>query len=166
LKNLLVKRLGGWTRLLPDSVEMSIHEASEEYQAREEQIVVFAGKMYGAGSARDWAAKGTRLLGVRAIFAESFERIHRANLVRMGILPLKFEDGVTIDSLRLGNQTQVTIEQTVEELQPFSQITANISDNSGIAKKIKVTALIETIDEKKYLFAGGILPFVTENILR
>ena len=166
LKNLLVERLGGWTRLLPDSVEMSIHEAAEEYQAREEQIVVFAGKMYGAGSARDWAAKGTRILGVKAILAESFERIHRANLVRMGVLPLKFEDNVTIDSLNLGDQTQVTIEQTVDELQPFAELSAIITDKFGIVKKIKTTALIETIDEKKYLCAGGILPFVTESILR
>ena len=101
LRNLLVERAGGFTRHFPDGEETSIYEAAMAYAEEGVPLVVLAGKEYGSGSSRDWAAKGTKLLGVRAVIAESFERIHRSNLIGMGVLPLQFADGESVESLGL-----------------------------------------------------------------
>ncbi len=166
LQNRLVSRLGGWTQLLPDGEEMTIYDASRTYQDRNEDIVIIAGKMYGAGSARDWAAKGTRLLGVKAVLAGSFERIHRSNLIRMGILPIQFADGISIEELNLGPLTRISIQATVIDLSPFAKLKTIITDAKEASLEIVVTAMIETDEELVYLNSGGILPYVAKQITK
>jgi aconitate hydratase A / 2-methylisocitrate dehydratase len=149
---------GGVTRHLPDGEETTIYEAAVRYEAEGVPLVVLAGKEYGSGSSRDWAAKGTNLLGVRAVIAESFERIHRSNLVGMGVLPLQFPDGETAESLGLTGEEQMSITGL----------------NGGEAKEVAVKAgdveftarvRIDTPKEVEYFKHGGILPFVLRQLL-
>src|SRR5438132_6040464 len=124
LRNKLVEREGYWTRHFPDGTESTIFEASERYRSEGVPLIVIAGKEYGSGSSRDWAAKGPLLLGVRAVIAESFERIHRSNLVGMGILPLQFADGASAASLGLRGDESFTIRGLAGGLRPGQQLTA------------------------------------------
>jgi aconitate hydratase A / 2-methylisocitrate dehydratase len=169
LRNKLAPRTeGGVTRLLPEGEQMSIFDASVKYAARRVPLVILAGKEYGSGSSRDWAAKGPNLLGVRAVIAESFERIHRSNLVGMGILPLQFADGQSVESLGL----------TGEEVYDFAGLTALLKDRfaggrtlevSAVAsdrtnKKFKATVRIDTPQEIEYYEHGGILQYVLRQL--
>jgi len=155
---------GGLTRHWPDGEEMSIYDAAMKYQAENVPLVVFAGAEYGNGSSRDWAAKGTRLLGVRAVIAESFERIHRSNLVGMGVLPLTFEPGTSWASLGLKGDEVVTIRGLGESLKPRQMMEAEIKFADGSEKKVRLLCRIATLDELEYFNNGGILHFVLRQL--
>jgi aconitate hydratase len=153
---------GGVTLYLGDSdePEMSIYDAAMKYAEDSTPLVVLAGKEYGSGSSRDWAAKGTRLLGVRAVIAESFERIHRSNLVGMGVLPLQFADGESAESLGLTGHETFTIEGLADADEIPRELTVKADD-----KEFKVTARIDTPKEQRYYRHGGILQFVLRELL-
>jgi aconitate hydratase len=155
---------GGLTRHWPDGEEMSIYDAAMKYQAENVPLVVFAGAEYGNGSSRDWAAKGTRLLGVRAVIAESFERIHRSNLVGMGVLPLTFEAGTSWKSLGLKGNEEVTIHGLGESLKPRMMMEAQITFADGAAKTVPLLCRIATLDELEYFNNGGILQYVLRQL--
>ncbi|HEY8136964.1 MAG TPA: aconitate hydratase, partial [Methylocystis sp.] len=156
---------GGVTRHFPGGEEMSIYDAAMKYASEGAPLVVFAGAEYGNGSSRDWAAKGTALLGVRAVIARSFERIHRSNLVGMGILPLTFEPGTSWDSLGLSGTETVTIEGLGESLAPRQTLKAKIVYPDGETKEVPLLARIDTLDELEYFRNGGILPYVLRQLL-
>jgi len=159
---------GGVTRLLPEGEQMSIYDASVKYAERGVPLVILAGKEYGSGSSRDWAAKGPNLLGVRVVIAESFERIHRSNLVGMGILPLQFEDGQTAESLSLNG----------EELYDFPGLKALLESKFAGGRTLEVAATapdggkkeftarvrIDTPQEIEYFQHGGILQYVLRQL--
>ncbi len=126
---------------------------------------IFAGKEYGTGSSRDWAAKGTRLLGVRAVIAQSFERIHRSNLVGMGVLPLVFEEGTSWQSLGLKGDEMVSI-SGIADLKPRQVVTAKIAFADGATKEIPLLVRIDTLDELDYFRNGGILHYVLRNLVK
>jgi aconitate hydratase len=156
---------GGVTRHFPGGEEMSIYDAAMKYASEDAPLVVFAGAEYGNGSSRDWAAKGTALLGVRAVIARSFERIHRSNLVGMGILPLTFEAGTSWDSLGLTGAETVTIDALGESLAPRQTLKAKIVYPDGETKEVPLLARIDTLDELEYFRNGGILPYVLRQLL-
>jgi len=168
LRNKMVPNLeGGFTKHLPDGAEMTIFEASEKYIAERVPLVILAGKEYGSGSSRDWAAKGPRLLGVRAVIAESYERIHRSNLVGMGILPLQFLEGENAQSLGLtGDEVfEITgIRDVVEHFAAGRQIKVK-AQASGKAKEFQALVRIDTPQEAQYYANGGILQFVLRQLL-
>ncbi|MEM9221014.1 MAG: aconitate hydratase AcnA [Pseudomonadota bacterium] len=164
IKNQMVKGVeGGVTYHQPSGEEMSIYDAAMRYAAEAVPLVVLAGKEYGTGSSRDWAAKGTRLLGVRAVIAESFERIHRSNLVGMGVLPLVFTGGDSWDGLAITGKEQVTIEG-LAALTPRQTLTATITFEGGATKDIELLARIDTADELAYFNNGGILHYVLRSL--
>ena len=139
-------------------------EAAEHYRSKATPLVVFAGKEYGSGSSRDWAAKGTRLLGVRAVVAESFERIHRSNLVGMGVLPLQFIDGQNAEGLNLSGEELIAI-TGLDTMTPKCTLEITITKGSE-TKKMKAMLRIDTPNELKYFRAGGILPFVLNRLAK
>ena len=151
---------GGVTRFLPGGEQMSIYDAAMKYQQAGTPLVVIAGKEYGTGSSRDWAAKGTRLLGVRAVVAESFERIHRSNLIGMGVLPLQFIDGFDRKQLKLTGAEKITISGMQKGLQPGQKLELTVTDNTGSMLSVDVLCRIDTRDEVAYYEAGGILQYV------
>ena len=151
---------GGVTLHLPDGEEMSIYDAAMRYQEEGTPLVVLAGKEYGSGSSRDWAAKGTRLLGVRAVIAESFERIHRSNLVGMGVLPLQFKDGESAESLGLTGQETFAIAGLADVDEIPRELTVEADD-----KQFTVTVRIDTPKEQRYYRHGGILQYVLRELL-
>jgi aconitate hydratase len=155
---------GGLTRHWPDGEQMSIYDAAMKYQAEQVPLVVFAGAEYGNGSSRDWAAKGTRLLGVRAVITQSFERIHRSNLVGMGVLPLTFEDGASWASLGLKGDEKVTIRGLQGDLKPRQKLTAEIVSTDGSRKDVSLLCRIDTLDELEYYRNGGILHYVLRKL--
>src|SRR5208283_2347242 len=155
---------GGLTKHWPDGAEMPIFEAAVKYEAEGVPLVVFAGAEYGNGSSRDWAAKGTKLLGVRAVIAESFERIHRSNLVGMGVLPLTFEPGTTWKTLGLKGDEQVTIHGLGNTLKPRQMMEAEITHSDGKVVKVPLLCRIATLDELEYFNNGGILPYVLRQL--
>jgi aconitate hydratase len=155
---------GGMTKHWPDGAEMSIYDAAMKYQAEGVPLVVFAGAEYGNGSSRDWAAKGTKLLGVRAVIAESFERIHRSNLVGMGVLPLTFEAGTTWGTLKLKGNEQVTIHGLGPGLKPRQMMEATIAYEDGSVKAVPLLCRIATLDELEYFNNGGILAYVLRQL--
>ncbi|ACL55220.1 aconitate hydratase AcnA [Methylobacterium nodulans] len=155
---------GGWTLYQPGGEKMFIYDAAMRYQAEGTPLVVFAGKEYGTGSSRDWAAKGTKLLGVRAVIAESFERIHRSNLVGMGVVPLVFQGDTTWDSLGLKGDETVTIRGLAGDLKPRQTLTAEITAADGTTKQVPLTCRIDTLDELEYFRNGGILPYVLRQL--
>ncbi len=156
---------GGVTRHMPDGKVMSIFEASELYQKEGVPLIVVAGKEYGSGSSRDWAAKGPNLLGVRAVVAESFERIHRSNLVGMGILPLVFPEGVTRKSLALDGSETFDIVGIETEIRPGMTLPLAIRRADGRVETVEVKCRIDTLDEVDYYRHGGILPYVLRNMM-
>jgi aconitate hydratase len=167
LRNLLVPGIeGGWTVHLPDGGETSIFEAAMQYQEEGVPLIVIAGKEYGTGSSRDWAAKGTRLLGVRAVVAESFERIHRSNLLGMGVLPLQFKEGESHDTLGLTGFECYEIEGISKGLKPGIDLTVRANNNNGSEKVFTVIARIDTPEEVAYYQHGGILPYVLRQMLQ
>jgi aconitate hydratase len=166
LKNLLVPGVeGGVTVTLPDGVRTTIFEASERYRRERVPLVVIAGKEYGTGSSRDWAAKGTQLLGVRAVIAESFERIHRSNLVGMGVLALQFKDGENRTSLGLSGREVFSISGLASGLKPRQMLTVRAAEN-GSVKEFEVLARIDTPEDVEYIRHGGVLPYVLREMLR
>ncbi|OJY06904.1 MAG: aconitate hydratase 1 [Rhizobiales bacterium 63-22] len=156
-------REGGYTIHYPSKEEMSIYDAAMEYKAEGVPLVVFAGVEYGNGSSRDWAAKGTNLLGVKAVIAQSFERIHRSNLVGMGIVPFVFEDGVSWQSLGLKGDEIVTIEG-LADVRPRQKVEASITYADGTVKKVPLICRIDTLDELDYMKNGGILQTVLRDL--
>jgi aconitate hydratase len=154
---------GGNTIHYPSGETLSIYDAAMRYRAEGVPLVVLAGKEYGTGSSRDWAAKGTRLLGVRAVIAQSFERIHRSNLVGMGVLPLVFEDGQSWQTLGLTGQETVTI-RDLPSLKPRQKVAVEITGADGKTTTIEVLCRIDTEEEMGYYRHGGILPFVLRNL--
>ena len=155
---------GGVTRQMPGGELMSIYDAAMQYQQQGIPLVVFAGKEYGTGSSRDWAAKGSRLLGVRAVIAESFERIHRSNLIGMGVLPLQFIDGFDRRQLKLTGAEKISIGGMHKGLQPGQKLEVSVTDATGSTLAIDVLCRIDTRDEVAYYESGGILQYVLNNI--
>jgi aconitate hydratase len=164
LKNLLVPGVeGGVTVHIPTRERMSIYDASMKYQAEGTGLVVLAGAEYGTGSSRDWAAKGTMLLGVKAVIAKSFERIHRSNLVGMGVLPLQFQEGEDAQSLGLSGQETFAIAGVADGLSPMKKLTVKATGEKG-TKEFTVTARIDTPNELDYYRHGGILTYVLRSL--
>jgi aconitate hydratase len=155
---------GGVTRHLPDGAQTSIFEASQRYIADGVPLVILAGKEYGSGSSRDWAAKGTALLGVKAVIAESYERIHRSNLIGMGVLPLQFSDGESRESLGLTGEETFEITGIAGGDTVPREITVKAASESG-DKSFTVTVRIDTPGEQEYYRHGGILQYVLRSLL-
>ena len=164
IKNLMLPGVeGGVTIHQPSGEQMSIYEAAMRYRTEGVPLVVFAGKEYGTGSSRDWAAKGTRLLGARAVVAQTWERIHRSNLVGMGVLPLALPDGMAMQDLGLDGSETVTI-KGLENLEPQSDLTVTITSSDGSSRDVSLRCRIDTEDELAYYQHGGILQYVLRNL--
>ena len=155
---------GGFTKHMPDGKEMSVYEASMQYQQDGIPLVVIAGKDYGMGSSRDWAAKGPNLLGIKAAIVESFERIHRSNLIGMGVLPLEFKHGMTRKSLNLDGTEIFDITGVAGGISPAMDVAVKITRANGSTEDIKTKCRIDTLDEVEYYRHGGILQYVLRNI--
>jgi aconitate hydratase len=166
LKNLLVPGSeGNVTEHFPSGAQMPIFDAAEQYAAAGTPLLVLAGKEYGAGSSRDWAAKGTLLLGVRAVLAESYERIHRSNLVGMGVLPLQYEEGQTAESLGLTGRETFSI-AGLASLSPRCRVEVRAHREDGAVLAFKVVVRIDTPVEVDYYRNGGILQAVIRNLMK
>ena len=157
---------GGYTKHVPTGEELSIYDAAMRYAGEETPLVVIAGKEYGTGSSRDWAAKGTRLLGVKAVICESFERIHRSNLIGMGVLPLQFREGSGRKSLNLtgDEKIDITIPEGATET-PKQTVTMTIHRTDGSTDSVEVDSRLDTENEIEYFRAGGILQYVLNNLV-
>ncbi len=156
---------GGFTRHMPDGAEMSVYEAAMKYQEDGVPLIVLGGKDYGMGSSRDWAAKGPALLGIRATIVEAFERIHRSNLIGMGVLPLEFKPGVTRETLGLDGTELFDITGVADGITPGMDVACRITRVDGSTEDIALTCRIDTLDEVEYFRHGGILRYVLRNIL-
>ena len=156
---------GGYTKLYPEGKVMPVYDAVVEYKKRGTDLIVIGGKEYGTGSSRDWAAKGTKLLGVKVVIAESFERIHRSNLIGMGILPLQFIDNMDRIKLKLKGSELITIINIERGINPSGSVDVEIKYASGDIKKIKTLCRIDTKNELEYYKNGGILQFVLRNMI-
>lgn len=156
---------GGNTLYVPTGEKMAIYDAAMKYQQDNTPLVIIAGKEYGTGSSRDWAAKGTNLLGVKAVIAESFERIHRSNLVGMGVLPLQFVDGQTRQSLNLTGQEEISISGLSDAIEPHASLEVTVKRANGSTDQFKVLCRIDTLNEVEYFKAGGILHYVLRNLI-
>ena len=156
---------GGFTKLYPEEKIMPVFEAVEEYKKRKTDLIVIGGKEYGTGSSRDWAAKGTKLLGVKSVFAESFERIHRSNLIGMGVLPLQFIDGMDRKKLKLTGSELISIVGIEKGLNPGDKLSVEFKYQKGEIKKIKMLCRIDTNNELEYYKHGGILQYVLRNTI-
>ncbi|MEG1040034.1 MAG: aconitate hydratase, partial [Pseudomonas sp.] len=157
---------GGNTLHVPSGEKMAIYDAAMRYQAEGTPLIVVAGQEYGTGSSRDWAAKGTNLLGVKAVLAESFERIHRSNLVGMGVLPLQFIAGQTRKTLALDGSERIDILGLSQaQIQPHMNLKLNITRQDGRQESIEVLCRIDTLNEVEYFKAGGILHYVLRQLI-
>jgi aconitate hydratase len=166
LKNAMVPGVeGGVTVHVPSGERMDVYDAAERYRAEGTPLVVIAGKEYGSGSSRDWAAKGTLLLGVRAVIAESYERIHRSNLVGMGILPLQFKPGESAESLGLSGHEKLTVQGLSAEIRPRQDLTVEVENGRGASSSFDVTARLDTPIDINYYANGGILQTVLRKML-
>ena len=157
---------GDWTIYHPTGETMRIFNAAERYRADDVPLVVLAGKEYGTGSSRDWAAKGPMLLGVRAVIAESFERIHRSNLVGMGVIPLQFMDGESAQSLGLTGSERIIIDGIGASVEPGSTVSVAATNDDGTTKTFDVLCRIDTAIEAEYYEHGGLLPYVLRQMIR
>jgi len=167
IKNLMLDNVeGGYTKYLPTGEEMPIYDAAMKYQADGTPLVVIAAKEYGTGSSRDWAAKGTRLLGVQAVVAESFERIHRSNLIGMGVLPLQFKGGDNQVSLGLKGDETFDITGVSGGLTAGQDVHMTITYADGMKKDVTLLARLDTADEVDYYQSGGILHYVLRDIAK
>jgi aconitate hydratase len=167
IKNQMVPGVeGGVTVHYPSREQLPIYDAAMRYKAEGVPLVIFAGKEYGTGSSRDWAAKGTRLLGVRAVIAQSFERIHRSNLIGMGVVPLQFSDGESWITFGLKGDEWISIEGLAEGLKPRARLTVNVTRPDGSSMNAHVLCRIDTLDELDYFRNGGIMPYVLRNLAR
>jgi aconitate hydratase len=168
IKNLMVPGTeGGVTKYYGngEGEQMSIFDAAMKYAETKTPLVILAGHEYGTGSSRDWAAKGTRLLGVKAVIAASFERIHRSNLVGMGVLPLQFLEGTSAQSLGFDGSEKFSITGLSDSIKPGQQVTLEIEDRNGQQRSAPVKLRIDTPIEIDYYWHGGILPFVLRQLL-
>ena len=166
LRNRLTPEMeGDWTIHQPSEEVMRIYDASEKYRSDEVPLIILAGKEYGTGSSRDWAAKGPMLLGVRAVIAESFERIHRSNLIGMGVLPLVFTDGQSATSLGLDGTETYDLLGVANSVTPSSTIEIRATSKSGNVTKFNVLARIDTEIENEYYRHGGLLPYVLRQMM-
>jgi aconitate hydratase len=168
LRNKLVETEGGFTRYLPTNTEMSIFDASQRYRADATPLIILAGKEYGSGSSRDWAAKGPALLGVRAVIAESYERIHRSNLVGMGILPLEFPAGQNAGSLKLTGEEVFDltgIRDLVDQFAAGRRVTVKAAEKGKDPVEFDTLVRIDTPQEALYYANGGILQYVLRQLL-
>jgi aconitate hydratase len=167
IKNTMVAPIeGGFTKHQPSGEEMSIYDAAMKYQEEASPLVIFAGQEYGTGSSRDWAAKGTRLMGVNAVIARSFERIHRSNLVGMGVLPLQFNEGESAESLRLdGTETFDLTGLENADVAPRQVVSLKVNRVDGTSQVVRLILRIDTPIELEYYKSGGILPFVLQQLL-
>ena len=160
IKNALARGTeGGYTSHYPDGSVMTIYEAATKYAAEGVPLVVLAGKQYGAGSSRDWAAKAPRLLGVKAVIAESYERIHRSNLVAMGVIPLQFESGDGVKQLGLTGEETIDV-TGIEKMQSPRQVVEVVARGAGGEKKFKTVVRVDNTTEMQYIQSGGVLPYV------
>jgi aconitate hydratase len=165
LKNQMVPGVeGGITIHYPSREKLPIYDAAMRYKTERVPLVVFAGKEYGSGSSRDWAAKGSLLLGIRAVVAQSFERIHRSNLVGMGVMPLVFDENTSWQSLGLKGDETVTIRGLHGELKPRQRLIAEIVASDGRLKRVPLICRIDTLDELEYFKTGGILQYVLRHL--
>jgi aconitate hydratase len=150
---------------IPEEKVLPVYDAVVEYKKRGTDLVVIGGKEYGTGSSRDWAAKGTKLLGVKAVIAESFERIHRSNLIGMGILPLQFKDNINRKNLNLVGSELISVIGLEKGVNPSDEVSLEIKYASGDIKKIKTLCRIDTKNELEYYKNGGILQYVLRNMI-
>ena len=155
---------GGFTTLYPENKVMPVYDAVEEYKKRGTDLIVIGGKEYGTGSSRDWAAKGTKLLGIKAVIAESFERIHRSNLIGMGVLPLQFIKNINRKNLDLKGSELISIINLEKGINPGDKVEVHIKYETGDIKKIETLCRIDTKNELEYYKNGGILQFVLRNM--
>jgi aconitate hydratase len=155
---------GGVTCYIPSGEVMSIFDAAKKYGEEGTPLIVVGGKEYGTGSSRDWAAKGTNLLGVKAVIVESFERIHRSNLVGMGVLPLQFKNGMTRKTLKLDGSETFDLLGISAGISPGMDVVLHIYRTDGSDNAVTVTCRIDTLDEIEYVKAGGILQYVLRNM--
>jgi aconitate hydratase len=163
IKNLMLDGVeGGYTLHVPSGQQLAIYDAAMKYKAEGTPLIVIAGKEYGTGSSRDWAAKGTLLLGVRAVIAESFERIHRSNLVGMGVLPLQFRDGESAKSLGLSGKETYALAGLTESDAREATVIARGAD--GSEKRFTVRVMLLTPKEREFYRHGGILPYVLRQL--
>ena len=166
IKNLMVPGIeGGVTKLQPSGEQMSIYDAAMKYQEKGTSLIVLAGQEYGTGSSRDWAAKGTSLLGVNAVIAQSFERIHRSNLVGMGVLPCQFKEGTNAQTLGLDGTESFDLVGVAEGIKPMMDVTLVITRANGDKQEVPVTLRIDTPIEVEYYLHGGILPYVLRQLI-
>lgn len=165
IKNKLAQKEGGFTTYLPTGAEMSVYDASVKYKDAQTPLIVLAGKEYGSGSSRDWAAKGTLLLGIKAVLAESYERIHRSNLVQMGVLPLQYKEGDNAQSLGLTGAETFTITGIAENLQPLKSVEVAARNENGDEILFHVVARLDSAIEIEYYRHGGILQYVLRQFL-
>ncbi|RTE86932.1 MULTISPECIES: aconitate hydratase AcnA [Gammaproteobacteria] len=166
IKNLMMNgEEGGNTLFMPGKERMSIYDAAMKYQQDDTPLVVLAGKEYGTGSSRDWAAKGTRLLGVKAVIAESYERIHRSNLVGMGVLPLQFADGESVQTLGLTGEEQISVLGLNKDIKPGQEFEAVAKSDDGKETRFNVKCRIDTANEVRYYLSGGILHYVLRQLV-
>ncbi len=166
LKNQMVPGVeGGVTRHMPEGEQMSIYDAAMKYKAEQVPLIVIAGKEYGSGSSRDWAAKGTLLLGVRAVIAESFERIHRSNLVQMGVLPLQFLEGESRETLGLTGEEVSRSRMFRQPSTGAGNVTCWREAPDGTKKQFEAKTRIDTPQEAEYYRNGGILPYVLRQLI-
>src|SRR5690554_4311354 len=167
IKNQMLDNVeGGFTRHVPSGKQMAIYDAAMQYQQEGTPLVVLAGKEYGTGSSRDWAAKGTTLLGVKAVIAESFERIHRSNLVGMGVLPLQFTDGEGVQAHGLKGDEKISILGINNDLKPGQKLTVQAQKADGSTVEFEVKCRIDTGNELQYYRSGGILHYVLRQMLK
>jgi len=166
INNKLSNREGGYTTHIPSGEQMTVFDAANKYRAENTPLVVLTGKEYGSGSSRDWAAKGTYLLGVKAVIAESYERIHRSNLVQMGVLPLKYVDGQTAESLGLTGKERIDISGIANGLRPMKRLQVTAHRENGETIEFDVEARLDSEIEIAYYLNGGILQYVLRNFLR
>ncbi len=166
IRNEMLDNVEGGYTLGPDGQQMSIYDAAMAYQEQGTPLVVVAGEQYGAGSSRDWAAKGTALLGVKAVIAENYERIHRSNLVGMGVIPFEFTGGDTRKSLKLKGDETISITGLEGDLKPLSEVPCTIEYGDGSKKEITLKCRIDTAIEKEYVEHGGVLHYVLRNLAK
>jgi aconitate hydratase len=166
IKNLMVPGVeGGVTTHLPDGKQMTIFDAAEDYRKENVPLVVIAGKEYGTGSSRDWAAKGTQLLGVKAVIAESFERIHRSNLIGMGVLAIEFKKGENRQTLGLTGRETFSITGLKDGIKPHQTLKVR-AELDGKVKEFEAIARVDTPEDVEYIRHGGVLPYVLRELLR
>ncbi|WP_296618974.1 aconitate hydratase AcnA [Marivirga sp.] len=166
IKNQLAEKEGGYTKHIPSGEEMTVFDAAQKYKENNTQLIVLGGKEYGSGSSRDWAAKGTYLLGIKAVIAESYERIHRSNLVGMGVLPLQYADGESAESLGLDGSEKISISGISEGLSPSKKLSAVAKKSDGSEVEFEVLARLDSQIEVEYYKNKGILQYVLRDFLR